>query len=271
LHPATGVPKEVYASFAAWLTREHGAYVQTLDYRGIGGSRPASLRGFVASMQDWGRLDMAAAVDHLIATYPDSPRMVIGHSIGGQLLGLLPRHDQLDAAVLIASSSGYWRKMTTWRMRAFCALLWYVFLPPVVPLLGYGPTRALRQGEDLPRGVVQEWSRWCRHPRYLGGYLARGDANADRHAIDPHHYDDVRLPIRSIGFTDDPIANPRTVADLLALYPNASIEDTFHAPADVGLRSIGHVGFFSRRSRATLWPLVGDWLARTLQHPPPAG
>jgi predicted alpha/beta hydrolase len=49
---ATAVPRKIYRGFASYLA-ERGFAALTLDYRGIGGSRPPSLRGFRARMRDW--------------------------------------------------------------------------------------------------------------------------------------------------------------------------------------------------------------------------
>ena len=62
VNAATGVPRQFYRRFAVYL-QQHGWTAVTYDYRGIGGSRPASLRNFDASMRDWAFLDMTAMVD----------------------------------------------------------------------------------------------------------------------------------------------------------------------------------------------------------------
>ena len=63
-----GVRQDYYADFAAWLARQ-GYVALTLDYRGMGASRPhdkrRSLRGFDADLFDWAD-DIDAAIEHLI-------------------------------------------------------------------------------------------------------------------------------------------------------------------------------------------------------------
>src|SRR5262249_35081851 len=49
VHGATAVPQSYYRHFAAFLATR-GMRVITYDYRGVGASRPASLRGFSATM-----------------------------------------------------------------------------------------------------------------------------------------------------------------------------------------------------------------------------
>ena len=53
---ATGVPQGFYRRFAQHAAAQ-GFHVLTLDYRGIGLSRPESLRGFRMDYLDWARLD----------------------------------------------------------------------------------------------------------------------------------------------------------------------------------------------------------------------
>ena len=56
INSATGVKRAYYHKFAAFLAGK-GWSVVIYDYRGIGGSRPKSLRGFEARMRDWGQKD----------------------------------------------------------------------------------------------------------------------------------------------------------------------------------------------------------------------
>src|SRR5262245_43703141 len=69
ISPATAVPRKIYRGFATFLA-ENGFAVLTYDYRGIGDSRPASLRGFRARMRDWAALDVRAAIDHAQRRFP---------------------------------------------------------------------------------------------------------------------------------------------------------------------------------------------------------
>ena len=70
----------------------------------------------------------------------------------------------------------------------------------------------------------------------------------------------MRTPVLSLSFSDDPIATPWAVGELLALYPNAAIERRLTTPAQAGVRRIGHHGFFAERHRATLWSAALDWI-----------
>jgi predicted alpha/beta hydrolase len=254
INPATGVRKEFYSKFARGCA-ERGLITLAYDYRGIGGSRPASLKGFSARMQDWGRIDMPAALEKLASLAPGLPIGVLGHSVGGQLLGLMHNHPRVKAAVTVAASTGTWWQMGHWGYRLFCASLWYGFVPFFTTVLGYAPAKALKQGEDLPKGVAQEWARWCRSGDYFG-VLLRGDA--------PVFFEQFAAPLLALWFSDDPIANESTVPALHKFYPRASIESRRIEPSEARVKSLGHFAFFSSGHRQTLWPIALDWLEQKL-------
>ena len=89
INSATAVPRQFYKRFASYAN-EHGYTVITFDYRGIGGSRPNSLRGFNAKMRDWGLLDIVSVLNWIHVELKPKQLHVIGHSVGGQLMDLIP-------------------------------------------------------------------------------------------------------------------------------------------------------------------------------------
>ncbi len=98
INSATGVPRRFYQRFASFI-RKSGWSAVTYDYRGIGGSRPRSLRGFKASMRDWAFLDMAAMVDWIDRELAPGRLFAVGHSFGGQTLGMIDNAERIDAVV----------------------------------------------------------------------------------------------------------------------------------------------------------------------------
>ena len=91
---ATGVPQAFYRRFAEYAT-QFGYQVLTFDYRGVAQSAPKRLKGFTMSYLDWGTLDLAAAIDFL--AQDPIPLFMVGHSYGGQALGLAPNHAKVTA------------------------------------------------------------------------------------------------------------------------------------------------------------------------------
>ncbi|HEX4872655.1 MAG TPA: alpha/beta fold hydrolase [Nevskiaceae bacterium] len=250
---ATGVPQGFYRAYAGWLAGR-GYTVMTFDYRGIGDSRDRPLAQDPARMRDWGLQDLPAALEVLAEQVGGAPLALIGHSVGGQMIGAMPNHGRLRAAVQIACGLGYWRGMPA----AYGAMV-YALIAGLGPLLyrrlGYAPNSRIGWGEDLPRGVAEDWFRWCQRADYFAEL---------RTPEQPLYFDAVRLPLLSLAFTDDPIATAANVEGLLGFYPQAAIERRRLAPAGLGLRSIGHLQFFSRRMPEALWRQPLDWLEAQL-------
>jgi predicted alpha/beta hydrolase len=254
---AMAVPQGYYAGFAGYLSAR-GFHVTTYDYRGMGEDAPATLRGFECNVTDWARKDYNAAVRHAKAKAPGLPLFAIGHSLGGQLPGLLPDHALIDGLITVASGSGYWRDNAP-GLKRVVPLMWYGLVPTLTPLLGYWPGAKLNMVGNLPKGVIYEWRRWCLHPDYVC------DEQGNR---DEAHFLDVRFPICSLSFTDDEYMSEASIRKLHGRYANAAIEFRRLTPAHIGYKRIGHFGFFRRNFEATLWPQALDWLtARSAAHP----
>ena len=247
IHAASGVRQEYYGKFAAYLA-ERGFTTLTFDYRGIGRSRPKDLRGFYARMREWATHDAAGALDLLHHVSPGARVLVVGHSFGGQCLGIVPGNERYAGLLAVASQSGYWRHWPG-PGRAGMWLATHVVLPGLSKALGYFPAQRLGQGEDLPAGVATEWASWCRHPGYIVGAL---DAGAQ--------YRRLRMPVRAVWLADDSYAPLPAVKALLGFYPSSPAEIVEVHPRLVGAEKIGHFGFFRDRFRDTLWKAAADWL-----------
>ena len=86
---AMAVEQDYYEPFAQWLA-ERGHFVATFDYRGIGRSRKGPLRRVAADVVTWAREDTGAMVDFVARQIGERPLLWVGHSLGGQILGLVP-------------------------------------------------------------------------------------------------------------------------------------------------------------------------------------
>jgi predicted alpha/beta hydrolase len=251
---ATGVPARFYHPFAQWLAAEQNLATLTFDYRGIAKSRFGDLAQCEATKVQWGASDMSAALDLLVAHAPGVPTHLVGNSAGGQLCGLMDNVETLSRIAQIGSSSGYLKKLAP-QLRIPGTLLLKVWIPLSNRIFGYSVAKPIGWGEDLPRQVAQQWSDWCSRP----GYVENGFGTV----IQKHHFFDITAPVLNLSFTDDPIATDANVDDLLRLFPRASIDKRRVRPADVGMRAVGHVGYF-RRSASALWPIVADFLGGDL-------
>jgi len=239
----TGIPQKVYSNLAIYLT-QYGYVTVTYDYRGIGNSKPKNLKGFEAKIEDWGILDMTSIFDWIISEFPNEKKIIIGHSMGGQLVGLMDNYQKIDKLVLIASSTGYWKDMSSpykWLMPP----LWFLFVPLTTFIYGYANAKKIRQGENLPKGVAIQWRNWCINPNYFDEHFKKSNTSL--------FFDKLRIPLKSIQIKDDPIANEITSNKILKYYKIANIEIEKISPEQLGVKKIGHTGFFSRQFKDTLW------------------
>ncbi|AMO75729.1 alpha/beta fold hydrolase [Pseudomonas citronellolis] len=239
--PAMGVEQRFYGAFANWLA-ERGYLVVTFDYQGMGQSRSGPLREVKANVVDWGRHDCSAVLAAVAEAAQDKPLYWIGHSLGGQILPFVDGRARITRAFSIASGSGYWRDNTA-GLRGRAWLLWHFIAPTVTPLLGYFPGRRLGIVGDLPRGVIKQWRRWCLHPQYA---LGEGEQMRIR-------YSAVHTPIVSLSFTDDEMMSQRSTEALLGFYRSAPKVSRRIAPEQLGVKRIGHFGFFREQFADTLW------------------
>ena len=248
---AMGVPRGFYGAFADYLA-EGGLAALRFDYRGIGGSLRGPLRESDATMHAWGEQDLAGALRFLRERHPAIPILLVGHSAGGQLFGLVPEPNQVRAMLCVGAQSGYWGSWSgAGRLRML--LYWTVLFPALTRALGYLPLSALTGGgEDVPPGVALEWASWGRDPGYVLSYARRKDGARGYAAFTGR--------LRAYSLSDDSYAPRRAVQALLDFYPAASRELLYVEPSSVGARSIGHFGFFQRRFRDTLWSDCRSWL-----------
>lgn len=240
--PAMGTGQSYYARFAAWLA-SRGYLAATFDYSGIGLSRQGSLRGMNVDILDWARHDCTAVLDALATSGAPAPIYWLGHSLGGQLLGLSPGSVRIRKAITIGSGGGYWLE-SPMRLKLTSWWLWFFVAPMATAVYGYFPGKRLRKVGDLPRGVMDQWRRWCTHKDYAVG--REGDAIRAQFA-------QVTAPLTSLSFSDDEMVSPRNEQTLLDMYVNCEKRLIRIAPGDLAVTRIGHFGFFRDRFRTTLW------------------
>lgn len=246
---ATGVHQEYYRTFAHFLA-EKGYTVYTFDYRGVGKSRPTSLKNIQADMQTWGKSDLDAMIAYIREENPLAKLTYIGHSISGQLLALTQESIHISKVILVATQHVNWRLWPLYA-RFVYAFLMYFLMPLVSHIVGYFPGKQLKIFWDLPKGVALEWARWCR----------------SRNGMFSYHSDEqiksLKMPLLAIGFSDDVIAPFRPMNELLNKYSHAAITQWQYKPSELGVRKIGHFGFFRSSFKNNLWRPVLEWMEQT--------
>jgi predicted alpha/beta hydrolase len=214
INAATGVPRYFYRHFAAYL-RDQGWTAVTYDY--------------------W-----------VAAEFQPRRIFSIGHSFGGQGLGLIESPRGISAAVGVSAQSGYWGvQVGMEKYKVWFAVT--VLIPLFSRLFGFFPWSKLMSGEDLPKGVALEWARWARSRNYL----------LDDRALPLERYESFEAPILAYSIDDDGWGGPKAVDEMMRAYSNVTRRHL--VPADFGLDRLGHMGFF-RKGSEPIWNETVAWL-----------
>ena len=251
--PATGIKRLFYNSFASHLANQ-GYGVITYDNEGIGDSLTCPLPKCDASLITWGRNDATAVLDALQDEFPNAKYHLVGHSAGGQLIGLMPNYKALSSVVNVACSSGRIKNMgMPFKAQAIIFMDGAITLGNL--LLGYTPSDKFGMGEPLPRGVAKQWRDWCNGKGYIKTAFGK--------TVFTHYYDEFATPALWLNFTDDDIANAKNVDDMLAVFPAMPAEKRMMQPKEFGFKQIGHMKFFSSKTydkAPKLWEMATDWI-----------
>ncbi len=247
-HCATATPQTFYFHCARFFAGQ-GYEVYTYDYRGIGRSAPESLKGFTAWVHTLAEHDMPAVLDRVHVEHSNQELICIGHSVGGQLLGMLDNASLITKAVTCSAQSGYW-KLQGGNQKYMVFFSMYVLFPILTRLFGYFPWKRFAGGEDLPKQMALEWAQWCRSKNYLFD---------DPRLPHLHRYAEFKAPILAYCISDDDWGTQEAVHSLMDHYSGAPLEYRNVTPQEFGLRSLGHFGYFKRGSES-LWQDTLAWI-----------
>jgi predicted alpha/beta hydrolase len=242
INSAMGVRRSFYRHLAAHLAVQ-GIGVLTYDYRGIGDSVLADAD---VRLEDWGRGDFPAAIGWLRAIYAPRRLVVLGHSVGGQLLGITPAIREVDALVGVACQAGHWRHWSGLE-RAKVFTFWYAAIPLMTARGGTFAASMLGLGQDLPAGVARQWAEWGRDREYIRSRTV---------GPQPQFYDDIRCRLRTYLVEQDNLAPERAVRAWHDWFPNADREFVNLGSHTSAGRRIGHFGFFDPGIGAGEWPAL---------------
>jgi predicted alpha/beta hydrolase len=237
INPATSVRCHYYFRFAVFLFK-HGFDVIAYDYRGIGESRPATLRGFDASWIDWGSLDFDAVLRHAEQSFSGQPIHVVAHSVGGVVLGLARSNHLIGRIFTMGAQYAYWGDYAS-GTKLRMVVKWHVVMPLITFLFGYFPGKRLGWLEDTPKGVVRDWV--FSHKRFeetwRGGSSAR---SPDKQAL-VEQFAAVTAPTLAVSVTDDEFGTVPAVERLLAYFtcPARSVYDAQAITPGLGYRTFG--------------------------------
>ena len=247
INSATGIKQGFYHKYATFLS-QNGYDVITYDYRGIGLSRNQPLKDFEASMTDWASKDFSAVANHIKYNYKTYKKILIGHSFGGNSIGMSSEVGNFDAYITIASQFGYW-KFFNLAYQPFLLWVFYVIMPLLSKLNGYFPSKVKKLGEELPKGVAMDWITLITNPDSMLA-LTKKTGN---------FYETVKHPMLIISISDDQMAPKKAVDELSKrVFKNALIE-RLHIVAEKQ-KPIGHLNFFKKQFEEDLWTIPTNWI-----------
>ncbi len=245
---ANGVKQSFYEPIATYFSQQ-GYHVVTFDYTGIGKSLSRPLKEETTTAYEWANNDLEAMIQWALKRDHSSKIHLMGHSIGGQIIGLAPSSNKASSILIIASQSGYWGFWPGLSRYRYW-VNWTVLFPVLLGVFRYLPSKKVMGMENLPRYVAKEWSVWCRNKDYLIGEI---DASK-------RFYSTIQSPLYAFSIDDDSLAPKAAVDWMAAQYHNCYVKRIHLTPADYQVKKIGHFGLFRPHFKDLIWPLFLDAL-----------
>ncbi|KAF8325772.1 Alpha/Beta hydrolase protein [Cantharellus anzutake] len=216
---ATGLHQSFYASFSRWLST-HGILVYTFDYRYFGMSFPPPYQPSTFTPEERHKALRTAPADIDISETKEpqregKPLIVVGHSLGGQVMTLLEEEfpiitrflnicggksfvGNLQELCFLHTSGGGGddddRSCVLWKQAESSAQLAEMEkkIAKSLETDGVFRCRSLGMGYDIPYGPGRQWLEFYRHPLCVASLPQ--NASTMRKVNKPYLY---------VGFDDD--------------------------------------------------------------------
>lgn len=240
----TATKKEFYLSFLTYLT-EHDYLCCLWNYRGC--EQNDNLKNSDFTFSDYGTKDMPAIKTYLSNRFSNLPFLFIGHSAGGQQIGLINNLDNIKGNINIGVSTGYYPNMPFgYRMKAY--FFFYLFSPVSAFINKYVKAKPYGLMENLPKKVVFEWRDWLEKENYFFDDKFYGKT------VPTGHFKNFKFPIHVYYSTDDPVSNAKNSSTFWShVKSEKGICFTELSPQKFGLKSIGHFGYFRKSMKDKFW------------------
>lgn len=244
--PAMGSHSRPARFMADFLTSK-GHTVFTLDPRGHGQSLPHPRRGIDYGFDEFLKQDLPAVFADIKARFPGQPIFLIGHSLGAHLASIYAAENEGEVAGVVGLTAAHLDNKVLGRL----SLLLFTSFLLVSKILGYLPGQHLGWGNPIAKGQVRDWAMWG-----ITGRLRGSDGRALEPALRA-----TKTPQLCVGFSDDPLAKPKSVAAFAAMFPANLVTHRSYTPAEVGVPQLGHMEHL--RNGQQIWADIHDWITVT--------
>jgi predicted alpha/beta hydrolase len=230
------VLQEKYLPFALYLSR-NSINVITYDYTDMGLSVDKMINS-QTSIQQWVTQDMDGAIATILKKNIKAQIYVIGHSLGGQIIGLSKKHKNIKGIILVATQTGnhrYWN----FPLNLLNIIFWRYYVPRIIKYRGYFPSGNDSGMDNMPKVPALEWAQWCQSENYLFDNIPQSE----------RYYEQITCPLLSISFNDDIYATKKSVDWFTAKYPHAQTKRVHYKSV---IKKYGHSALFEADNFSTL-------------------
>ncbi|WP_345953222.1 alpha/beta fold hydrolase [Mucilaginibacter sp. PAMB04168] len=248
LLPAMGTRAILYKKFADNL-KTAGFNVIAMDWRGSGHSsvRPGRKVNF-----GYERLifDVKDLVEQAELHFPSTTKIIIGHSLGGQIAALFASrfHRLVSSIILITSCNVYYKG---WRgkeqLKVFLAGCTFYRLANVC---GYFPGYKIGFAGNEARMVMKDW---CSN-------ALTGKYNLSESAF---NYDEalhnLSIPVLALSVKEDKLATYTSVINLVNKFPTAPLEHMHLDEITLNVSPLNHFSWLKKPD--ALAKLISEWLS----------
>jgi predicted alpha/beta hydrolase len=246
--PAMGVRASYYEPMAK-IIAQGGRNVVTADLRGNGESqvRPGPKIDF--GYHEMVHFDWPAIIDKVKQRFPNSKKVILGHSLGGQLstLYMSTVPGEIQGLILVACPTLYFKG---WPFPLNIRIIFVTqALKMITKFFGYLPGKKFGLAWTEPKTYIEDWA----YTTITGRYEPK-HSNVDYERLLPS----LNGPVLSISFSDDTFAPEKATKFLCSKFKKIKLNHLHLAPGDLGAQALGHIGWVQECE--PIVEKISDWL-----------
>lgn len=248
LFSAMGVKASYYRHFAAEII-ESGIHVVTVDQRGNDKSSVRPSRSVNFGYKEIVEVDYPHIVNTVNSLFPNSKKVIMGHSLGGQLGSLYAAKypETIDGLILNASCSVYYKGWDG--MQRHGVYFGSKMCKLVAGIMGYYPGKVFGFGGTEARSVINDW-----HHTAMSGKYEAANSDFDYEA----GIQKLNLPVLAISYEGDTASPKRALDNLCEKFTDASLSREHVVHPDAPEQKYNHYSWVREPSLSI--PLIQNWL-----------